>query len=78
MNQALLITGAFVAVGPLRRAVVRPAAKLVIKGGLTVADATTGAVKGLGDVYAEARDEARGKGRSGASSAATDGAKVHA
>ncbi|HEY3190974.1 MAG TPA: hypothetical protein VGJ70_26010 [Solirubrobacteraceae bacterium] len=76
MNQALLITGAVVAVGPLRRAVARPAAKLAIKGGLTVVDATAGAFKGLGDVYTEARDEARGKERRTA--AATDGAKAHA
>jgi len=76
MNQALVITGAVVAVGPLRRAVARPAAKLVIKGGLTVVDATAGAFKGLGDVYAEARDEARGRGRP--ASSASDGTRARA
>ena len=75
MNQAVVITGAFVAVGPLRRAVARPAAKLAIRGGFTVVDAAAGAFKGLGDVYAEARDEARGRG--GSPAAATDGAATH-
>jgi hypothetical protein len=60
MNQALVIGGVVVAVGPLRRAVLRPAAKVVIKGSLNVADAAAGTFKGLGDVYSEARDEHRG------------------
>jgi len=38
----------------------RPVAKLAIRGMVAAADATEGARRGLGDLYAEARAEQRG------------------
>ncbi|MBA2638231.1 MAG: hypothetical protein H0U79_08455 [Solirubrobacterales bacterium] len=38
----------------------RPVAKLAIKGVVAAADATEGARRGLGDLYAEAKAEQRG------------------
>jgi len=38
----------------------RPVAKLAIRGAVAAADATEGARRGLGDLYAEAKAEQRG------------------
>ena len=76
MNQALLIGGLAVAIGPVRRAIVRPAAKVAVKGALNVADAATGTVKGIGDVYTEAREEHRGGGTNSSRPARKTAAKA--
>lgn len=52
----------------------RPVAKLAIRGMVAAADATEGARRGLGDLYAEARAEQRGTeaNRGAASARQTD------
>jgi hypothetical protein len=57
MDEKTIAVGGAVATVMLARDLLRPAAKLVVKGGLTVADATASTRRELSELYREARDE---------------------
>jgi hypothetical protein len=59
MDEKTVAMGGAVATIVLARNLLRPAAKLVVKGGLTVADATASTRRELSELYREARDEYR-------------------
>jgi len=59
MDEKTVAMGGAVATVVLARNLLRPAAKLAVKGGLTVADATASTRRELSELYREARDEYR-------------------
>jgi hypothetical protein len=59
MDEKTVAIGGAVATVMLARNLLRPAAKLAVKGGLTVADATASTRRELSELYREARDEYR-------------------